>query len=500
MKKLITLLLFLFLALFNSTYLYYIHWRSEQQASTPVPHIPPSASFVYEVEDFYQQWEQFQFSAIGQELVCLPPLATMKETFQWLKQELIEGPEDLQKVPLIISLHQTPQGGVNCLLYFNTHDLATQKLLAALSSKLQKDPTCSSTTRRYSNHKVTTWSKGGAAPHFSYIKRNQYLVVSPDPTLIEEVAQTVSNMQQESFLKLNRSENNQGALYINLTQISPLLHSILQPQQANDLSHTLVRLAQSTHLYLKMTPRHVLINGTVTTQGPQFLPQTMVGQTPSSIGMAAYLPKCTAILHHVTFSDAELLLTAWQQYANSPADMTNSVALAPLLQEALAYCTLADGRQLLLMKVTNPQAFVSLMSSAKYLAITAPITTKVPQKVYQLKPGSLQHELPGQLFPNFRPKYFTYMGDYVVLADQKTTLETWHSQYRQGNTWSNSVEKKSWLASTLEQAHFTWFVDTVQLWPPHFGQPAACLEANTQKTPYAAPGRRQPAVAWPCPR
>lgn len=470
MKKLVVLLTLLFCLLSGTTYLYYTHWRSQQQRTAAIPYIPSKAILVYEVTDFNRKWKRFQQTSIGKELSTLPPFAAIEQAMSWLKKDLLEDVHKLNNVPLIVSLHQPEQGAPPAyLFYFNTHDVATQEFFAAMMAQKKKSQAYHTTTRKCANSKIVSWSKEGTTQQLYYIKRKQHIIVSSSTALIEEVAHALASNNTGSFLRLHKSENAHGSLFINLKQLSQLENTLFKPNQVNSFSNTLATLAQESQLDLKLTPHCLVVSGPLTAPiaSHQYLINTIKGQEPGPIQLASYLPQRAAVLQHVTFSNADQLLESWQQYSKKsekPDDLLPATLL-PLLQGEIAHCTLPakEGHtagQLVLMKVTDAQAFSSVLKTAKALTPAA----SLPGRAYHLKSDCFQYSLPGVLFSSFKATYLMQVDDYVLLADRKNTLKTWYAQYKQGKTWAKSPSKKAWLASTLDQAHHTWLVDVPQAW------------------------------------
>ena len=478
MKKLSAFLIVCLLALAGATYLYYTHWRSEYQAGEAMPYIPQSAALVYEVADFNKQWENFQQTPIAQELSQLPAFAPIQQAISLLK-ELVEDAQSLAGVPLTLSVHGLSEEQLGYIFYFNTNHAATQTLLAAIMARIRPDKAYNQSGRKYAGYKITTLSKQGAPQHLSYIKHDQYIIASFSSLLIEDVVRALASKRPGSFLGLKKSANTPGSLYINFSQLPQLLRPFVRHDQAASLNTSLAAFAQRSQLNVKLTDHHLLLSGFAQAQEPgaQYLTNVLAGQTAGSVLIAPYLPQNTAVLRHVTFSDAEQLWAAWQQYsvqahippAAGAAELLTAT-LCPLLQGEIGHCTLAaseqqKAEQLVFMKVTDPHAFTEVLKRASLLTAVPSQRSEMPPSSYQLSTNYFQHWLLGQLFPTFEANYLTQVADYIVLANREGALQTWYGQYQQGKTWANTPTTQAWLASTLEQAHFSLFVDLKKAWP-----------------------------------
>ena len=501
MKKLVALLTLLLLLLASTAYLYYTHWHSHQQRTAAIPYIPQSAALVYEVDDFNQQWEHFKQTSIGKEFSAFPPFIAIKQAMSWLKKDLLADKHKLGKVPLTLSLHQAEQGPLGCLFYFNTYDVATQAFLTAMMAQVKRDQSYHTTTRQFANSKIVSWGKEGTMQQLSYLKHKQYMIVSFSPSLIEEVAHGLASKKSANLVSLNKSESAHCSLYINLKQLSQLANTLIKPGQVKLFSDTLATLAQDGCLHLRLTPHCLLVSGAITApvSSPKHLINTMEDQAPGPIQLSSYLPQNAAVLQHATFSQADQLWEAWQQYRaksgvalKSPKDLFPAT-LFPLLQGEITHCVLSATQghaagQLVFMKVSDAQAVINVLKTAQALTPAGALSSQV----HHLTSDYFQYSLPGLLFPAFKAAYCMQVDDYLLLADNQDTLAAWYTQYQQGKTWAKSPTKKAWLASILDHAHHTWFVDLPQAWhaiiqslQPRWqqalkGHPAPSIDASLQ--------------------
>ena len=478
MKKLTTFLIVFLLALASASYLYYTHWRSTHQREAATPYIPQSAALVYEVADFAQQWECLQQTPIAQDLSQLPAFVAIQQATSFLK-DLLADPQSLDGVPLTLSVHRLGEEQLGYMFYFNTHNTATQTLLGAIMAQIKPDKAYSKAGRKYAGRKITTLSKQGATQHLSYIKHNQYIIASFSSLLIEDTVRALASKRRGSASGLNRSANTQGSLYVNFSQLPDLLRTFFKHSQVDALSTSLATFAQATQLNVKLAQHHLLLSGFAQAQEPsaQQLTNALAAQTAGSMLLAPYLPADTAVLQHITFSDAEQLLAAWQQYSAQTNRATPQGAndlltatLDPLLQGEVGHCTLATSQQqkadqLVFIKVTDPHEFTEALKGASQLTTLSPQQSGLPASTYALKTDYCQRWLPGQLFPAFEANYLTQMANYIILANSQAALQTWYTQYQQGKTWANTPANNTWLASTLDQAQCSLFVDLQKVAP-----------------------------------
>ena len=481
MKKLPVFLIIFLLVLASATYLYYNHWRSAQQAEEALPCIPQSAALVYEVADFGKQWEHFRQMPMAKTLNQVPAFVAIQHGLNFLKN-LVEAPKNLDKVPLIVSIHGLGEEQLGYIFYFNTHDTATREILEAITLRVKEEKAYSETIRNCAGYKITELVKHGATQPLSYIKHKQYVIASYSSLLIEDVVRGLASKQKTGFLDLKKAANTQGSLYVNFNQLPQLLRAFVQHDQVDTLSTSLTTFVLASHFNLKLTHHHLLLSGFASDQATtssSYLTHTLPSQASGAMLLVPYLPQNTAILQHFTFSDAEQLLASLQQYRSLPqvgkiSDTQNISLLAgtldPMLQGEIGHCTL-DTRhnqqkdQLVFMRVHDSQTFIGALQGLNLLTLLSSQGIHEPSSTYKLTTDYFQYWLPGQLLPAFEANYVTQIDDYIVLANSQAGLQTWRSQCRQGKTWSNDPQQNVWLESTLDKAHFSLFVDLKKAWP-----------------------------------
>ena len=471
MKRLSTALVISLLVLVSTTRLYYMHWYEERQTEKVLPYIPQSAALVYAVADFGKQWERLQQMSFVQNLQQVPAFSAMQKRISLL-DNLVVTPQILDEVPLTVSVHELDEEHLGYIFYFNTRGEATKRLLKHVTNSTTQNKAYRETTRMYAGCKLTELSKQGAAQPLFYIKHDQYIIASYSSLLIEDVVRGITSKQRVGFLPLKKTENTQGSLYVNLSQFPQLLRTFTKHNQIATCNTALAALTTASHLNLKLTHHHLLLNGVVTTQekSPSYLTSKLRDQTAGAMLLAPYLPESTAVLQHFTFSDAEQLMATLRLHQSLPRvdevleeGHINLLAstLYPLLQGEIGHCELDTEHshpkdQLVFIKTYHPSTFIEALES---LDMLAPRGLHQPADTYQLTSNYFQHWLPGLLFPSFEANYITQIDDYVVLANSQVGLQTWYAQYQQGKTWANTPQQKTWLTSTLDQAHFSLFVN-----------------------------------------
>jgi hypothetical protein len=480
LKKLSAFLIIFLLALASTTYVYYNHWRSAQQAEEALPYISQNAVLVYEVADFGKQWRYFRQTPMSQTLSQIPAFVAIQKDLN-LVEDLVEAPQSLDKVPITVSVHGLDEEHLGYVFYFNTHDAATQKMLEAITIKMQKNA-YRKVMRKYAGYTITELCKHGSTQPLSYIKHEQYVIASYSSLLIEDVVRGLTSKQKTTFLDLKKVANIQGSLYVNFSQLPQILRTFVQHSQLDALRPSLATLALANHFNLKLTHHHLLFSGFASDQettSASYVTHILPGQAAGAIRLASYLPQNTAVLQHFTFSDAEQLSILLQQYRSLPQRGETSEnksinllagTLDPLLQGEIGHCTLANRpnqqqAQLVLMKVQDAHKFIDVLQGLNLLTQLSSQELCLPPSTHKLTTDYFQHWLPGQLFPDFEASYITQVNDYMVLANSQVALQTWYTQYRQGKTWTNDPQKNAWLESTLEKAHFSLFVDLQQAWP-----------------------------------
>ena len=476
MKRLVSALLLCILALAGIAYLYYTSWRSKVQTSAAIPYIPQSAALVYEVDAAGKQWAAFQQTAIAQDLSHFPFFIAIKERMSFL-EGLGADKKALDELPLITSIHGLSEEEVGYVFYFDTYEISKQTLLLQLLDKVKQRNTYQIEERKYAGYTITVLSNYTSTQQLYFIKQGPYIIASFSSLLIEDVVRGLARKDPAAFLCVKKAPNKQGSLYVNFSKLPQLLRVFLKADKAHSMQSMLGTFAPGSQLELKLTSHHLLLNGFTTspdTVQRNFV-QTLAGQVAGSFTLAPHIPACTAFLQHFTCRDATQLAAAFQQYRQLPqpgksaaevAPNPLATALDPLVKGEIGLCTMgADQReQLLFIHVNHSEALMAALE--EFNLLTKPLTRQPSQlsTVYQVRPDPFYHWLPGKLFPSFQPHFLTTLDNYIILANSSTALETLAKQYTQGKTWASTAHQRVFLDSTLEQAHFSLFVNTRQAW------------------------------------
>ncbi|MEM7055471.1 MAG: hypothetical protein AAF392_01125 [Bacteroidota bacterium] len=479
MKRLASALLVCILALASIAYRYYTSWRSEIQTSVAIPYIPQSAALVYEVDAAGKQWATFQQTAIAQDLSHLPFFIAIQEGLNFL-EDLGTDKEALNELPLVASIHGLREGAADYIFYFNTHETGTQALLLQLLEKVKQYNICQIEERKYAGYTITVLSSYTSTKQLYLIKQGHYIIASFSSLLIEDVVRGLKHKNRVSFLCFKKVLSKQGSIYVNFSKLPQLLRIFFKSDFVHSIDPTLGVFAPSSQLELKLTNHHLLLNGFATSSDTAQLNfvQTLAGQTCGAFTLAPYIPQCTAFLQHFTFRDAREFASAFQQYrklhqpsGSAEQELTSNslaTALDALLKGEIGLCTMGKEQmeQLLFIQVKHREAWMAVLEEFQLLA--KPLTRQSSQlaAVYPVKPDVFCHWLPGNLFPSFQPHFLTMLDNCIILANSSTALETLEKQYMQGKTWANTAHQRSFLDSTLEQAHFSLFVNTQQAWSP----------------------------------
>lgn len=437
-----------------------------------MPYIPQSAALVYEVAALGKQWAYFQQTSMAETLNQVPAFVTIQQSFDVLK-ELSGNPRSLDNVPLTVSIHGLGEEHLGYIFYLNTRNAATKECFKEVKRRVQQDGEYGEAVRKYAGYKITELSKRDASSTLSYIEYNQYIIASHSSLLIEDIVRTLASKPKTGLEGFEKAGSAHGSLYINAKQLPKFLRTFVAHDQEDTLSTALATLSLPHRLDLKLTPHHLLLSGFASDEAANSLDLTkaLQNQTAGAMLLASYLPQGTAILRHLTFSDAEQLLGAYQQN-KAPSQSTDLLkdTLYPLLRGEVGYCTLTTQHnqkenQLVFIRVRDPQTFISTLQALNLIIPSPSRALHQPLNTYKLTKGDLQHALPSQLFPTFEAHYITQIDDYIVLANSLSGLQTWYAQYQKGKTWANTAQQNSRLASMLDRAQLSLFVDLKSRWP-----------------------------------
>jgi hypothetical protein len=460
-------------------YVYYNRWqRITQQHTTVLPPILSHSAIVFSFKTIGQGLEKLQHTTIGNDLQAMPWLRAI----QHIEASLIAHgltKEQLDKLPLFVSLHDLPERPWQAIFYFDIRQQPFQVPFREVLAKLQGKQT------KYGSQTIFSLSAAGTDKGTLYylLPQKDYIVLSAYKPLIEEMANAITTKNTTAFLANQSISPSHSIPYIHLKKIARRLGKALKPNQGQKLIECLTNWPPPAQLAYRITTDCLLLSGHLAkqTSSPDSCCwiEAIASAKPRTITPARYIPAQAAAVQYYTFDDPTTLSNQYKAYLAKQAGPVAAASQAmettekektlnELLKHDITYCllgpTLPDA--MMLLHVADPAAAIDILQENHLLAACLSQRLDGNSTVYSIDTAHLKSWLPHLLFPSFVPTVLTVVDNYLVLANSFNTLLQVCRAYTRGYTWDMEAgASQSFLASLETTANFSFFINLQQAWP-----------------------------------
>jgi hypothetical protein len=481
-KLLLTFALFL-VVLTSIGYFYYGRWQRDVKQSATVPYILESAALVCNLESVGKQWNNFSATTIGRDFATLPLVANIQKNLECLSQAGFNR-SLLDELSLIISIHGLSEEEIGYIFYLDIHTTTAISLLKFLEDQ-KRNNKYKVETRNYSGYTITTISqpttKNSIKLHM--LKQGSYMMISFSELLIEDIVRGLADKKPSAFLSLKKSSCKQGSLYINFPKLSSLLRVFVKQEYSCKLAAYLLNLAPAAQLALKLSNHYLLLTGltneSVSSADSNYWVSTLNKIEPTLFSLSSYIPSNSSAVQYYSFKDAATFRNGMYSYQDRQhtfkAPITTDILasndidlLNTLFKNDIALCTVGSAMrdQLLFMGTNDSKRAISILEESQL--ITKPSEQQINQwsTIYTVNSTVFKSWLPHLIFSDFEPRLLAIVDNYIIFANNFSTLKQLQRSYAQGNTWANQQNgAHRFLASTLEYANFSMFANLQYAWP-----------------------------------
>ncbi|MDD4645599.1 MAG: hypothetical protein PHY99_06385 [Bacteroidales bacterium] len=394
--------------------------------------------------------------------------------------------KDLGKYPAVVSLHQTGKNQYQFLIILENQGAAGASTAGELFAQL-----CGRSgqwsQRTYNDQQINRITFGADAliPGLSLSGNSKYLVMSPSPILIENA---VRQMSQErglytgrAFEKLSHTAGKTALanIYVNLKALPAWLSDGMNPKLKRKME-TFTRYGDWASLDISIRNDALWLTG-FALEGDTLNSYLNIfkNQAPGKMEAEMYLPSATAAYFSVSVANQSLYLKHLSDFlgggeggrkrqkaiekANplSGGNVVNAWSELGFKELTIGYlCGVANDsvRPIALINVKNgEEAYKKLhnsqISPMKKVRIDS-------QHEYALNPmpfENLPEILGGSFFSPVAGKYFTLIGNVIVLADDVLTLEEVLHKYSLNKTLVNDAIYLSLAGKISVRSNVTFF-------------------------------------------
>lgn len=503
LKKVLPFLLVLLLAAAVAVYLFSRHSKVESSyENKAIAVVPDDAVWIIQSHSVPELVKVLiQTDPLFPSFQLIGALKLHLDAIRKIDNLVMRNPRLMQvfaKNPVVLSLHQTGKNQYQFLLILETQgasDVAGEKeLFTQLCGKAGQW-----TQRSYNSQIINRITFGADAliPGISLAENKKYLVLSPSPILLENA---VRRMTQEdiiyngkTFSKLSgtTSKNAMANIFVNLKTFPNWLSEWMNPEVKHKME-LFTRYGDWASLDITIRNDALWLNGFALEGDTLNSYLTLFkSQVPHKLEAEKYLPSTTAAFFTLGVENPVLYLKNLADYLGGGEtgrkrqriiDKANELSgenvvkvWADLGFRELTIgflCGVADEsvRPIALIEVKNGRQAVEKLLSKQKKAGGLPTRQQWSKKVFKVDDAheydiypmpfeGLPDILGGSFFSAVTGKYFSFIGNVMVLANDSPTLEEALHKYTLGKTLANDAVYQSiaGLISTRSNATFFAF-------------------------------------------
>ncbi len=457
--------------------------------------VPNNALMVYESNNTIKVWNGMQKKGPWRNLLSVPFYKDWKQHFESLDSiggETGQLDRLLRGNQLLVSLHITSDDSFDFMYYLELKDLKATNIAANIIGAFEKDPNHIATDRKYKNFEIRALKNASNGSIFTFVNYKNFFIGSFTPHLVEDAIRNITGENLKTFknqytalFDFSKLENDEGNLYLNSAKFEDL-YGIF----ADGKSFPALRFfSEEAFLDINMTENALLMNGFSATgkENHTTYLSTFKGQQPQKIGLQNYLPNRTAMLFHLSLSDAskwqENLRQYWKKRAPKELIAWDQLNKKHGFDVDKFYSWIGEEIGLGVLESVDPErperilivhgkdvneGLNQLNKFAEKLFTSSEDTLYVENysghEIRQIPLEEFPSMLFGQKFKGFDQCFFTVLDSYVVFANTVQVVKNLITDQELENVWSKSIKQGAFMDTILEEANVNLIVNTLSLW------------------------------------
>lgn len=496
-KKYLPLIILLLIAIpVGLFYFFFRNVESKDQRDISFEAVPENAVLLLENQsaaDFMNTLNSIQ--RIKENISLIEELAPIIEGLNKIDTLLQQGSSigaKLKNVPVFVSVHQTGDDQYDYFIVLRSAGKLgmseVENLLEKLVGKKGKQ-----NSRNYVRTKITRINFGEGERDILISELKDYILISPSEPLLEgsirQIRDGISLQDQSDFSKvaLSAGQNVHGNMFINLSRFPEYIGRALNggiPRNANDRKY-----GSWLELDLTLRPDALLLNGFASSGDTTAWLDIFKHQEPQKIELDKILPANCMSFFAFGINDAtkyredlDGYLANTQVYRKRQADMSElqgitggdaiSECLSFINREAgLAYLPGLDagveaavviGTQSQNMAFEVLSGWLSKLASKEGKSIndyrhTYRIDQERQHYIYDMPVPKLPEILFGPLFDEVKGKYFSFSGNYLIIADSRQAIQDIIYFKELNKTLSTDPTFQSTVESIVSRSNFYFY-------------------------------------------
>ncbi|RZK82176.1 MAG: hypothetical protein EOO92_02685 [Pedobacter sp.] len=460
MKKIIAIIVVLFVAIITVAYLYFTGLNSEQKSSQHSLYAATAnSSFVFSFENDQSIIDILKGQEILQQIIGADKFSQLEQLKnQFLNLPGINNYFDHQNV--YISLNPGSNKDINFLYTTQINqDFDSKKLLETLKAN---KISVTSTKALFSVKLNDTLT------FYAGFEEN-LVVLSTVPELVINAIKGASNKTNNfaDFIKSNSrvTKNSLAELYINFETLPLLLKNTMPGGLTGELFPLDQQSAYAALVY-NFSKEKLLLTGVTTLTKPNSYYQLFGNSPPKKVSINNILPDNTANYTAYTLNN----YTSFRGNLSEWLKSKGQEKLVSNLTQNIKDKYRIDSEQLF-PKYFNDQMITFQMSSTEKLGAInlsngdklsqqlIELSTKYDEDISVLNVDDLLYSFFGEAFKKFKRPYYCIIDNYMVFSNNASSLKSFLSKYRSNKLFINTQAYNNTLNQLPETANIHFYLD-----------------------------------------
>ncbi len=463
--------------------------------------IPNEAILVYETPSPYQTVQKIGNTSIWKSLAAQQLFAEVEtrlsyiDTIDHLRENVVEY---FQSTPLSISLHVISKNDLGLIYYTQVRSESDEQLLSKVLEHLKNKRGAKVKERSFEGFKIMDIHLGEDV--FSLFNSGGFLVASPTGFLIEDVIRTINDSEKpslfqehESYFDLARIKNDEGDLFLNLSQLPVFLNSVFDPRKGLPITSS-SQFSSPIFTDIRWQEENIFLSGSTTDPiDPDHFLNLFKGERSSSQKLAKLAPNNTAAFYEYGFSDGisflekfkthlkhtggDSLLQSWYDYGQNQEIyfepffnfLDGSLALG-VLEKHLS----GDQPLLYLASISDTRAledyFIKMREKAGVDSSEIIDEMYGRYSIKEIPVSEFPAHITGPFFMGFPRSFYVIHDSTLVISNRLAGLRSFINSSDQENNWGKSVKVNLFFEKALNPANITAVFNVPRLFKSLLGQ------------------------------
>jgi len=462
--------------------------------------IPTDAAFIIESNDFIEKIQILRKeNKIWEELKLFSAIKKFDENLDFVTKLSMNNQiiDNLTKDNgVVLSAHKIGKEDIGFLVYVKLHNTRDKKFILETITNLISSGK-SVTKRDYNNEKIYTIQIEDKELNFSFFKG--VLIYSPSSILLENAIRQVDSERSIysdkgfNIVRKTAGKNVDANIYLNLSNLNEIVSFTLNNEQKSLIS-TFSNFGNWAELDINLKDDAVLLNGfTFSSDSLNNYLNIFMNQEPIDHEMNEILPSNTSLFLSLGISNTSAYLRDYKSYLEKQGKINgyqlhldqfkNKYAInleqffMDHLDEELGIVVTDEPNN-----DTIENTYIILRTNGKSIAEEAldDIITKIARTnninksrltssiridketsylAYQLPFGSVFRTFFGNVFPEFKNQYATFIGNFIIIGSSKNSISKFIHSNVLNKTLKNDMKFEQFTNYLSSRSNFYFYTN-----------------------------------------